>query len=270
MGSLKNTKITILGGGNIGMSIAAGLIKSGQWKASDLTITRIASQPLTDIVNMGINATHDNKKALKDADFVFFAVQPRQAVKVFEDVKEALNPKKHNIISVVTALSFADIEKVIGKGFSLTRIMPNTAISICESMTCMASNDTESEMFKKAQGLFNHLGKTLIIEEKMMAAATVLASCGTAFMMRFIRAAAQGGIQVGFHASEAQDIVAQVAKGAACLLMENGQHPEQEIDKVTTPMGLTIKGLNEMEHNGLSSAVIKGIVHSYNEMEKIK
>jgi pyrroline-5-carboxylate reductase len=265
-----NKKIAIIGGGNIGMSIAQGLLKSNTFGKSDITITRVPSQSLSDIKSLGFNATHDNILAIKDADFVLFAVQPRQGASLLKSLKEFLKPKKQTIISVISALNFEDIEKYIGQDFTLVRIMPNTAISICESMTCIATNNPGSKKFEEVKSIFDNLGTTLVIDEKMMAAATVLCSCGTAFMMRFMRAASQGGIQVGFHADEAQLIVAQVAKGAASLLLENGQHPEQEIDKVTTPMGLTIKGLNEMEHNGLSSAVIKGIVHSFNEMDKIK
>lgn len=266
----KFKKIAILGGGNIGMAIAHGLIRSGSFKKENITITRIPSQSLNDIVSIGIKATHDNEEAVKNSDLVLFAVQPRQAGNMIKSLKHVLDPKKHTIISVVSALSIEEIEKHAGTGFTIVRIMPNTAIALCESMTCLASNDTASETFQEIKSIFDKLGTTLVIEEKMMAAATVLGSCGTAFMLRFIRAASQGGIQVGFHAEEAQLIAAQVAKGAAALLLQNGLHPEQEIDKVTTPMGLTIKGLNEMEHNGLSSAVIKGIVHSFNEMEKIK
>lgn len=267
---MKNKKIAILGGGNIGMSIAQGLMDSGSFTMENITITRAPSQSLLDLKQAGFNATHDNEEAVKDASYVLLAVQPRQAGNLLKSLKDSLDPKKHTVISVVSALSFDEIEKNLGNGFTIVRIMPNTAIAICESMTCLCPNDKASKGFEEVKSIFDKLGKTLVIEEKMMAAATVLGSCGTAFMMRFIRAASQGGIQVGFHADEAQLIVAQVAKGAAALLLKNGQHPEQEIDKVTTPMGLTIKGLNEMEHNGLSSAVIKGIVHSYNEIEKIK
>ncbi len=267
---MKNKKIAILGGGNIGMSIVQGFLKSGTFSKSDIIITRIASQPLDDILAMNIKATHDNEEALKDADFVLIAVQPRQANNLIKSIKNAFDEKKQILISVVTALNIEDIERLIEKKTKTVRIMPNTAISICESMTCLTSNDNSSDYFTEVKTIFDKLGSTLIIDEKLMAAATVLDACGTAFMLRFIRAASQGGIQVGFHAEEAQLIAAQVAKGAASLLLENKLHPEQEIDKVTTPMGLTIKGLNEMEHNGLSSAVIKGIVHSFNEMDKIK
>ena len=262
-------KITILGGGNIGMSIAQGLVKSRAVKSKDITLTRLKSQSLKDLLKKGYTATHNNMDAVKGADLIIVAVQPRQYQEVLGEVKSSLDPKKQIIMSVVSAVSIEDLEKVIGKGFTIVRLMPNTAISVCESMSLISCSDTTSEQFKSVEALLDKLGKTLIIEEKMMNAATVLGSCGIAFFLRMIRAASQGGIQVGFHAEEAQFIAAQTAKGAVALLEKDSAHPEEEIDKVTTPLGLTIKGLNEMEHQGLSSAIIRGIVHSYNEIDKL-
>ena len=107
-----------------------------------------------------------------------------------------------------------------------------------------------------------------MIDEKLMEAATVLGACGTAYAMRYIRANIQGGIEIGFDAATASLIAAQTVKGAAELLLQKGTHPEQEIDKVTTPKGCTIAGLNEMEHQGFSSSLIKGIAVSYNKIAK--
>ena len=114
--------------------------------------------------------------------------------------------------------------------------------------------------------IFSRMGKVLFISEDLMAAATVMGGCGIAFALRFIRAAIQGGIEIGFNADDAKIIAAQIAKGAAELILRNNTHPEQEIDKVTTPKGITITGLNEMEHTGFSSAIIKGVLASYNKI----
>jgi pyrroline-5-carboxylate reductase len=148
------------------------------------------------------------------------------------------------------------------------RAMPNTAIAIAESMTCIAYSNAESKQVKAVEALFNTLGQSVVIEEKLMEAATIIGACGTAFAMRYIRANIQGGIEIGFDANTARTIVAQTVKGAAELLIQKGTHPEQEIDKVTTPKGCTIAGLNEMEHNGLSSSLIKGITESYKKIAK--
>ena len=112
------------------------------------------------------------------------------------------------------------------------------------------------------QDIFEHVGETVIINEDQMTSATALCACGIAFFLRAIRAATQGGTEIDFHASVALKMAAQTAKGAASLLLENNSHPEDEIDKVTSPKGCTIAGLNEMEHTGFSSSFIKGITTS--------
>ncbi len=146
--------------------------------------------------------------------------------------------------------------------------MPNTAIGIQQSMTCICSGPGNDPYLNIVEEIFSRLGRVIFIEESLMDAATVLGACGTAFAMRYIRASIQGGIQIGFSAAQANYIVAQTVLGAADLLLTNKNHPEFEIDKVTTPKGCTIAGLNEMEHNGFSSSLIKGIAVSYNKIAK--
>jgi pyrroline-5-carboxylate reductase len=170
------------------------------------------------------------------------------------------------LISVATGVWIKDIQEVIGNQFALFRAMPNTAIAIQQSLTCISSYNASVQQTAFVTDLFNKLGKTVFIEEKLMDAATVLGACGTAYAMRYIRANIQGGIEIGFSASVASLIAAQTVKGAAELLLQNNTHPEQEIDKVTTPKGCTIAGLNEMEHQGFSSSLIKGIVTSYKKI----
>ena len=140
--------------------------------------------------------------------------------------------------------------------------MPNIAIALGESITCLVKTPGHETARELATRLFNTVGTTLLINEEQMKAATALGACGIAFFLRAIRAASQGGIEIGFHAEQALTIAAQTAKGAAALLNACQNHPEKEIDKVTTPRGCTIAGLNQMEHAGFSSAMIKGIVTS--------
>ena len=165
-----------------------------------------------------------------------------------------------------TGIWIKDIREITGDAFPVFRAMPNTAIAIQESMTCICAHRANEEQISYVADLFDQLGKSVFIEEKLMDAATVLGACGTAFAMRYIRANIQGGIEIGFSATTASLIAAQTVKGAAQLLLLKNTHPEQEIDKVTTPKGCTIAGLNEMEHQGFSSSLIKGIVTSYRKI----
>ena len=146
-------------------------------------------------------------------------------------------------------------------GVALVRAMPNTAVETMTLMTCLAV-DTHRSGVEVAESLFDVVGITLVIDEEMMTPATALCACGIAFFLRTIRAAAQGGTEIGFHADEALLLAAQTARGAADLILQNGAHPESEIDRVTTPRGCTIAGLNELEHRGFSSAMIRGILTS--------
>lgn len=266
---MNQKNICILGGGNLGRAIAVGLKKSGYLDSGNIILTRRNLKHLEDLKDSGIQLSSNNHEAIKNAGLIILAVQPKQLNGLLTSLSGDLDPNKHVLVSVVTGVSISDIEAMVGSGFSVIRAMPNTAIAMQESMTCIASNGQKSGL-QEVQNIFDQLGSTLIIEEQLMQAATVLGACGIAFFLRFIRAASQGGIEVGFHAEDAQLIAAQTARGASALLLNSDDHPEKAIDKVTTPQGCTIAGLNEMEHNGLSSALIKGIVTSYKKIENIK
>ncbi len=256
---MKNQRIVIIGAGNIGTAIARGLVKSGLLKPEQLTLTRRHTDRLSSYSQEGYLVSSDNQTAVKASRIVILAVEPQQANPVMKESAPVLNADVHTFLSVVSGLSIADMHKMIPKSIPLVRVMPNTAIAIRESMTCLAAQNRQAPELKTAETLFNTLGQTLIIDEEQMSAATALGACGIAYFLRAIRAASQGGIEVGFHAGDALKIAAQTAKGAASLIQTYGNHPEQEIDKVTTPLGCTIAGLNQMEHEGFSSAMIKGI-----------
>ena len=261
-------KIAIIGGGNLGAAMAEGLVNSGFILPGHLVVTKRNPASLTSLEEKGVLTGSDNVEAVKSADWVVLAVKPFQLKEVLEEIQPHLNPEKHVLISVVTGVWIKDVQEIIGEEFALFRAMPNTAIAIQESMTCICAHQATNEQVNYVGGLFNQLGKSVFIEEKLMDAATVLGACGTAYAMRYIRANIQGGIEIGFSAATASLIAAQTVKGAADLLLKKNTHPEQEIDKVTTPKGCTIAGLNEMEHRGFSSSLIKGIATSYNKIVK--
>ena len=255
-------KIAIIGGGNLGTAIATGLIKSEFVTADHITVTKRNISTLGALQSAGVSVSSDNVQAVKDAQTIILAVKPFQIKEVMENIAPSLTTD-HIVISVVTGVSLEDMKTVIQKDIPLFRAMPNTAIAIQESITCISSLHTTEDDKSYVNSLFSKLGKIALIDEKLMNAATVLGACGTAFAMRYIRANIQGGIEIGFDAATASLIAAQTVKGAAELLLTTHTHPEQEIDKVTTPKGCTIAGLNEMEHQGFSSSLIKGISASF-------
>ena len=266
---MNNKKIAIIGVGNMGSAIAVGLIKSGFMQPSDILASDKKEASLTKMKELGVSVGADNLEAAKVADIILLAVKPYHITQVIEEIKSALNPEKI-LISIVAGVGINEIGEMAGKDLPIFRVMPNTAIALQESLTCISSNENTAPHKKYVFDMFDKLGKTIEIGEELMAAATVLSSCGIAFALRYIRAAMQGGIEIGFGAEMAQLITAQTVKGATELILQSGNHPEREIDKVTTPMGVTITGLNEMEHKGFSSSLIQGVMASYKKIAPAK
>jgi pyrroline-5-carboxylate reductase len=262
-----NKKIAIIGAGNLGTAIAEGLIKSKFCKAADITVTKRNTATIKHLADRGVNVTADNSAAIRNSELVILAVKPFQVSEVLNGFKKEITAR-HMLVSVVTGVLMEEIETTVKKKIPVFRAMPNTAIAIQESMTCISHSNASDVQISFVKDLFATLGKVTMIDEKLMDAATVLGACGTAYAMRYIRANIQGGIEIGFDSVTANLIAAQTVKGAAELLLQKGTHPEQEIDKVTTPKGCTIVGLNEMEHQGFSSSLIKGIATSYNKLVK--
>jgi len=259
--------IAILGAGNIGTAIASGLVSSGKYTADSITLTRRRIHLIDAFREKGFRVTSSNSEALKHSEIIILAVEPSQIDALLKQIEESLEPGRHQLISVVSGVKISHIKSLIGKEVPVVRAMPNTAISIGESMTCICTDNGDEEVLKTTSAIFNTVGKTMTILEEQMTAATALCACGIAFFLRSIRAASQGGTEIGFHAHEALEMAAQTAKGAASLLADKDNHPEYEIDRVTTPRGCTISGLNQMEHSGFSSAMIKGILLSAQKAE---
>lgn len=266
---MQNKKIAIIGGGNLGTAIAEGLLLSGEVMASNLYVTRRRFELLKRLSDKGVHTGADNLEAVRQSDIVILAVKPYQVMEILKGLTGVLTAEKV-LISLVAGVDLKELSQITGSGLPIFRAMPNTAIALQESMTLISTNGSGEAHKQVVVDLFNKMGKTAIIPDELMAAATVLAACGIAYALRYIRAAMQGGVEIGFGAELAQFITAQTVLGAAKLVLETGNHPEKEIDKVTTPRGITITGLNEMENKGFSASLIQGLLASYKKIEKLE
>ena len=256
-------KIHIIGGGNLGVAIAIGISKYSS--ENQVTITRRNTESILHLEQQGITVSSDNKHKIQDADIIILTIKPYQVDVVLEEILTSI--KNKIIASAVSGLSIESLQKKTNSAHPIIHIMPNIAARFGESATCISYVEKDKSDAQKVIQLFNDLGTVSVIDEKLMDAATVLGACGTAYALRYIRASMQAGIEIGFDAATALSIASQTAKGAATMALVEKIHPEQLIDRVTTPQGCTIVGLNEMEHEGFSSSLIKGIKTS---LKKIK
>ena len=257
-----SASLAILGGGNLGQALARGFVRSRTLRSEQIHVTSLHLPGLEALAAEGFPVGSDNLAAIRGAGTVLIAVQPQQITDLLDEIRGELDPSRHKVISVVSGVTVAQLREMIPAPTQVVRAMPNTAVSIGESMTCLSADANSVGGLEEAEALFKGVGLTLRIEDEMMVGATALCACGIAFFLRSVRAASQGGIEIGFHSEDALLLAAQTARGAASLALRDNQHPESEIDRVTTPRGCTIAGLNEMEHQGFSSAMIKGFVLS--------
>ena len=252
-------KIAIIGAGNMGGSIARGLTKGSMIDDLDIIVSNPSMDKLKKLRNeyLGLSITQDNAEAAMGADIVILAVKPWLVEPVMRELKLK---SKQILISVAAGISFEELAHyVVAPEMPMFRLIPNTAISELESMTLVAARNTNDVQDKFVLQLFSEMGTVMLIPEDKITAATALASCGIAYVLKYVQAAMQAGIEMGIRPKDAMTMVAQSLKGAAALILNNDTHPSVEIDKVTTPGGITIKGINELEHNGFTSAIIQAM-----------
>ena len=255
-------KVTVIGSGNIGSALVTGLLREGSIATDDVILTDISQETLASFVAKGVHTMQNNAEAVKNAGIIVLCVKPYLIRDVIEEILSSLTDDAL-LVSFAAGVTIEQLSQFSGNR-ALFRVIPNTAMSVCQSMTCIAaSGNTSVEQRNAAHNFFSRVGKAIMIDESLMNVATVVASCGTAFALRYLRAATVAAVETGLRPAVATELIAQTMLGAAVLVSESGNHPEAEIDKVTTPKGITVKGLNEMEHAGFSSAVIQGILAAY-------
>lgn len=254
-------KIAIIGAGNMGGAIARGLAHSNM--DISISVADLAQDKLDELKAeyAAIEVSTDSMAVVANADVVLLAVKPWLVEPVIKGVLPALDLSRQIILSIAAGVDIATLTSWLGNENAVVfRAIPNTAISIHQSMTFVSHNaNVTTSQVAEVEAIFNALGKAAVIEERLMGAATSLCSCGIAFAMRYIRAATEGGVELGIYPNDAKQYVLQTLRGAVELLEATGNNPEVEIDKVTTPGGITIKGLNAMEAHGFTNSVIEGL-----------
>lgn len=254
-------KITIIGGGNMGGAIAKGLVTSNKYNVKDITVINRRQEKADELkgFNKHLNSVVNDYTSINNADIVIIALKPWMIESFLKDHKCAFSNPKQILLSVAAGISLQQLTDWTYATKPVYVAIPNTAIAVKQSMTAIAAANSTKEQDEQVVNMFSELGHAILIDEKLLSAVTALASCGIAFVFRYVRACMEAGIEMGIYPNKARDIMIQTLRGAAELLEANGSHPEVEIDKVTTAGGITIKGLNELEHSGFTSAVIKGL-----------
>lgn len=248
----------------MGGSLAKGLLQTGMFSADDICVADPSSASLQAFADTGVRLTSNNQEAAKAGDIVAVVVKPWLVEDVLEHIKPVMDYNRQLVVVIAAGISSEQVNQWLSKGSGMVLpavflAIPNIAIAMRESLTFVVPVNASAEQKRLIVNLFDAMGQTVVTSEQLLPAGTALASSGIAYVMRYLRACTEGGVEMGFKAAEAQRIVMQTMKGAVALLEESGMHPEEAIDMVTTPGGVTIKGLNEMEASGFTNAVVRGL-----------
>ena len=252
-------RITIIGGGNMGGAIIKGLTNTKIATETEITVTAKTDKTLHSLKAAcpQILNSKSNSDAVGNADVIIIAVKPYLVGQIISEIRSKLDFSKQTLISVAAGVSFSDIENVLCSKPPLFRVLPNTAISCQESMTIVSSKNANKTSEQQILSLFGFLGRTVLVSEAQLNEYTALCSCGIAFALRYLRACIDGAVEIGIPPAEAKQLAAQTLRGAAALA-EKG-NIDEEIYRVTTPGGITIKGVNKLEEKGFGSAVVEAL-----------
>lgn len=259
---MQSLKVAVIGAGNMGGAIASGLAQGTLVPTSHIIVSNPSAEKLERLKKKypEMQITHNNKEAADYADIIILAVKPWKVEEVLRPLQIASTKL---LVSVAAGLTCETLSSYLQPGTGVVRAIPNTAISELASLTLVTSENASDAQVTEVMNIFNEMGVAMQIDESHLPAATALTSCGIAYVFKYVQAAMLAGVELGIKPKDGMKMLAQTLEGAAQILLNNeNTHPAIEIEKVTTPGGLTIKGINSLEHSGFNSAVIKAIKES--------
>ena len=261
MQDLLGQRIAIIGLGKLGGILARAFLEQGliDRKQTAATVAH-GARAATLAAEFLFPVTTDNSALVQNAEIVLLCVKPQNVGRVCREIDSALSPS-HLLISVAASVPTGYIESHLGRQVPVVRAMPNTPCQVGEGMTAVcAGRYAGSHHLDLTQKLFDTVGRTVILDEKHMDAATGLSASGPAFIYVILESLAEAGVKVGLPRTTATLLAAQTVLGAARVVLETGSHPALLKDNVTTPAGCTIDGLLELEEGKLRVTLIKAVV----------
>lgn len=253
-------RLTVIGAGNMGGALIHGWAKSEQ--IEQITIADKNEGLLASFQELypSVRTTTDNAGAVDGADVIVVVVKPWLMSEVLGELRGHVDFRRQIVVSDAANFTTDKVAQALGRDGQYAYVIPNIAAEFGQSMSFIAmgraANDDTTQAVK---ALYDLVGDTMVVDEKQVEPGMMMASCGIAYVMRYIRAQMEGGCQMGFYPAQAKQIAMQTMQGAVSLLRETGWHPEEAIDRVTTPAGVAIKGIIALDEAGFSSAVIRSL-----------
>lgn len=255
-----NSKIAFLGGGNMAEALIRGVIAAGTAKADQITATDIAQDRLEYLKKTyGIIIKSSNRDAVTQAGIVLLCVKPQIIDKVLQEIAPAADASKL-VVSIAAGIPISRIEKILIGNPRVIRVMPNTpALVLAGAAALAAGKNAATDDLALAQEIFNSIGRSVVIDEKLMDAVTGLSGSGPAYVFTIIDALSDAGVKAGLPRPLALELAAQTVYGSAKMVLETKEHPGKLRDMVTSPGGTTIEGLHALEKGKLRATLMNAV-----------
>ena len=257
----KNFKLGFIGVGNMGSPIVTGVLKKELLFPSNIVITDIDKERVTSLhEQLGVVVADGIEELFAKIDAALYAAKPQDVPKIFPEISTAIS-SNHWLISIAAGVKTSILEEYLPENIPVVRVMPSITASVGEGAAAICSGKHATDKhISITQQIFNAVGKTLVMEEKLLDAVTGLSGSGPAFVFLFIEALADAGVQVGLSRQDANTLAIQTVLGASKMLEQTGEHPASLKNKVTSPGGTTAAGLYELESGGLRTAVANAVI----------
>ena len=260
---LPQVRVAVLGAGKMGGILLQAFLKQNLFGRDQIHATvSHAEKALALSAQWGVDVTTNNLKAAQQADLILIGVKPTQVPGIIEEIRPALTKDK-TLVSFAASVTTRAIEDAAGIEMAVVRAMPNTPAALGAGATGLCGGRFVSkEQMKLAERIFETVGRTAVVEEKLIDAVTGLSGSGPAYVYVVIEALAEAGARVGLPRDVSTLLAAQTVFGAAKMVLETGYHPALLKDSVTTPGGCTIEGVMELEQGGVRVALVKAVMRA--------
>lgn len=265
-----NKKVTFIGGGNMAEGIIRGMLNEKAAKKEWIEVYDIVERRLDYLKETyGVEVAAETEKAIEASDIVFIAVRPQDAQGVLEQIRD-YKKTAGLIISICAGITLEQMEEVLGKDTRIARVMPNVLIEAKHGYTGICANKAVTAEDKKdMEEMFAAIGQTLFIQESQFDAFTAFSCAGPAYIMHCIEGLIDAGVQSGFSRFDARNIVLENFVGSGMLLQMTDLHPFQQVDRMTSPAGVTIEGVSVLNECGLTGILMKAVKTALNRTKDL-
>ena len=250
--------VGMIGAGNMGSAILRGIVDSDYVKASQIIVFDTNNKKLREISEdiPGIIIADNCTDVVREADMIILAVKPLYMQDVIDEIRQDIDGKA--IVSIAAGWTVQMIEKALeGTNATYLRVMPNTPALVGEGMTAICDDTSFSqEDFDYAKGIFDSVGKTKVLPERLFDAVVAVSGSSPAYVYMMIEAMADAAVKEGLPRPHAYEMAAQSVLGSALMVLSSGSHPAALKDAVCSPGGTTIEAVAELERKGFRSAII--------------